>query len=138
MLLVEKDCLLRNYVLTHRSPSKLTVLPVNHDALSFLRYCTHLQKTSCSRGTLASSFTYITALTVVHGFACPTSAPLCDGVGVALSVKVIVPGRFTPVAEPTFVNLTLIVQLAPGAKVIPVQASAFTLKNQVNAPEPGE
>ena len=49
-----------------------------------------------------------------------------------MSVKVIVPARFAPLGERTFVNLTHTVQLAPGAKVAPVQvsgpASAPTLK----------
>jgi hypothetical protein len=50
-----------------------------------------------------------------------------------LSVKVIVPVRFVPLAENKFVNLTPTVQLAPGANVAPVQlfAPATRLKEYV-------
>jgi hypothetical protein len=48
-------------------------------------------------------------------------------------VNVIVPARFTPPAEVTFVNRTPTVHEAPGASVVPVQVSApaTALKNQV-------
>jgi len=62
-----------------------------------------------------------------------------------LSVNTIVPGRdvVPPVAELTLVNLTFTVQVAPGAKVVPVHVSDpgvtkldSALKNQVKRPEP--
>src|SRR5690242_15978522 len=62
-------------------------------------------------------------------------APLC-GLPVALSVKVIVPGRSTPTGERTLVNLTITVQLAPGARFTPVQLSVCLAKNQAAKPEP--
>ncbi len=54
-------------------------------------------------------------------------------------MKVIVPARFTPLADPAtlvVVNLTTTVQVPPGAKVAPVHAFCPALKNQpVPAPE---
>src|ERR1700756_4190631 len=57
-----------------------------------------------------------------YGVAKPLSVPDC-GFPAPLSVKVIVPARVVPLAEPMLVNLTPTVQLAAGAKVVPVQLS---------------
>src|ERR1700757_769123 len=58
--------------------------------------------------------------------------PVC-GLPAPLSVNTIVPARSTPLGEPTLVNLTPTVQLAPGARVAPQQLSAPTtlLKKKV-------
>lgn len=60
-----------------------------------------------------------------------------------MSVKVIVPARFTPLGDSTLVKSTTTVQDAPGAKFVPVQLSAppksaLSEKNQVNSPLPAE
>jgi hypothetical protein len=67
----------------------------------------------------------------------PISPPLCGEV-CALSVNVIVPLRFVPLGDKTLVNLTPTVQVAPGAKVVPVHVSApaTALKNQVAGDPP--
>lgn len=72
-----------------------------------------------------------------YGVANPTSWPVC-GEPVAVSVNVIVPGRLTLRGDRTFVNRTVTEQLAPGARLVPVQLSdpATMLKNQVKMPPP--
>src|ERR1700757_4338445 len=65
--------------------------------------------------------------------------PVC-GLPAPLSVNTIVPARSTPLGEPTLVNLTPTVQLAPGVRVAPVQLSAPTtlLKKKVVRLPPNE
>src|SRR4029077_15497313 len=69
-----------------------------------------------------------------QGFACPTSAPVC-GLAAPVSVKVIVPLRFTPRGAPPrrfgFENRTVAVHVPPGASGAAVQVCASRLKNQV-------
>jgi hypothetical protein len=66
-------------------------------------------------------------LTAVHRVAKPMRPPVWTPVpvvgGCALSVNVIVPLRFVPRDDNTFVNLTVTVQVPPGCSVVPVQLS---------------
>jgi hypothetical protein len=55
-----------------------------------------------------------------YGVAKPCKTPAC-GVPVAVSVKVMVPLRVTPLAAAKVVNRTITVHEAPGARVVPVQ-----------------